>query len=444
MPGSTLRPLIATLLKELRLLYRDRMGLLVLFVMPAVLAVVVSLVQENVLKTTGAARMDVLFIDQDRQTLGPLVREQLARIEDLTLVTELDGRALDIDQARRLVDQGRYEVCIIVPAGLSEAVRALTGEQLADAFAGAAGGGPPPPHLSVYFDPLVQGVFRSSLLNALGGMVLAMELEIKARALSEALPARMRQALGAATGRMVADPGLPTVQLDPSWGGRRLMGVVSEQSRLKRLPTSVQQNVAAMSVFGIFFIVLPLAGIFIRERQDGTLARLRTLPVGTLTILAGKMGAYLVVCWVQFAFIVLVGKLVLPLLGTPVLDLGADTPALVVTVTLVALAACGYGLMLGALAGTLEQATMFGAVSVVCAAAVGGLMVPVYVMPPAMQTLSAFSPLAWGLTAIIEIAVREGTLDSVRQELLCLAAFCAVTLAIARARFGRSDRPASM
>jgi ABC-2 type transport system permease protein len=40
-----MRPLIATLLKELLLLYRDRMGLLVLFAMPAVLAVVVSLVQ---------------------------------------------------------------------------------------------------------------------------------------------------------------------------------------------------------------------------------------------------------------------------------------------------------------------------------------------------------------------------------------------------------------
>jgi ABC-2 type transport system permease protein len=438
-----MQPLLATLLKELRLLYRDRSGLLVLFVMPAVLVVVVSLVQENILKATGAARMDVLFIDQDRQTIGPLVREQLARIENLTLVTELDGHTLDVDQARRLVDRGRYEVCIVVPAGLTEAVRARTGEQLADAFAGAGGsGGPPAPHLSVYFDPLVQGVFRSSLLNALGQMALAMELEIKARALSEALPARVRQALGQATGRMVVDPGLPTVQLDPSWGGRRLMGVVSEQSRLKRLPTSVQQNVAAMSVFGIFFIVLPLGGVFIRERQDGTLARLQTLPVGYLTILAGKMGAYLAVCWVQFLFIVLVGKLGLPLLGTPVLDLGADTPALVVTVTLVALAACGYGLLLGAVASTLEQATMFGAVSVVCAAAIGGIMVPVYVMPPAMQTISAFSPLAWGLNALVEIMVREGTLGSVRQELLCLAAFFAATLAVARARFGRSDRQA--
>ena len=68
-----MQPLLATLFKELRLLYRDRFGLLVLFVMPAVLVVVVSLVQENVLKATGAADMDILFIDQDRQAFGKTI-----------------------------------------------------------------------------------------------------------------------------------------------------------------------------------------------------------------------------------------------------------------------------------------------------------------------------------------------------------------------------------
>jgi ABC-2 type transport system permease protein len=438
----SLQPLIATLVKELRLLVRDRSGLLVLFVMPAVLVVVVSLVQENVLKATGAGRMDVLFIDQDRQTLGPLIRTQLEATESLRLITELDGRAIEVEHARRLVDQGAFEVCIVVPEGLTAAVRTRAGEQLSDAFEGEAlGGGLPPSRLSVYFDPLVQGAFRSSLLNALGQMLLAMELEIKARALSEALPARVRQALSAATGRMTVDPSLPTVRLDPSWGARRLMAVGAEQSRLKTLPTSVQQNVAAYSVFGIFFIVLPLGGSFIRERQDGTLTRLRTLPVGYLTILAGKLGAYVAVCWGQFLFIVLVGTWGLPLLGTPALTLGVDRTALAVTVTLVAFAACGYGLMLGTLARTLEQASMFGAVSVVCAAAVGGIMVPVYVMPPAMQTISALSPLAWGLNALVEIAVREGTLGAVRQELLWLAVFTAGTVAIAWGCFGRYDRP---
>jgi ABC-2 type transport system permease protein len=411
-----------------------------------VLVVVVSLVQENVLKATGAAHMDILFIDQDRQAFGKLIGEQLEALDTVTLVTSLDGQAIDTDQARALVDKGRYQVCVAVPAGITEAVRTRAVEQIAEAFSGESRPDPLPlplPHVSVYFDPLVQGAFRSSLLNALKQMLLAMEMEIKARVLAESLPVQFRQSLSAIAGRIPMDPAtIPKFQMDPGWGTRRLMDVVAEQSRLKKLPTSVQQNVAAWSVFGIFFIVLPLGGAIIRERKDGTLARLRTLPVPYITLLVGKLGAYVTVCWAQFLFIVLMGKVGLPLLGTPVLSLGSDTTALIVTVTMVALAACGYGLMLGTLARTLEQATMFGAVSVVCAAALGGIMVPVYVMPPVMQTISTFSPLAWGLNALVEIAVREGTLGSVRHELLYLATFFALTMVIAWTRFGRFDRQA--
>jgi ABC-2 type transport system permease protein len=435
-------PLLATFFKELRVLYRDRSGLLVLFIMPAVLVVVVSLVQENVWKATGAAQLDILFIDQDRQAFGRTLREQLSGIDGVTLVTSLDGQIIDIGPAKALVDKGRYQACIIVPPGITETVRARAVEQISDAFSGGTRQGDRlPPRVSVYFDPLVQGAFQSSLLNALKQMLLAMEMEIKAVALAEALPARFQQALSVLAGRMPLSPAaIPQVQMDPGWGRRRLMDVVAEQSRLKKLPTSVQQNVSAWSVFGIFFIVLPLGGAIIRERKDGTLVRLRTLPVPYLSLLVGKLAAYVAVCWVQFLFIVLVGKVGLPLLGTPVLSLGTGSAALAATVTMVALAACGYGLTIGAFARTLEQATMFGAVSVVCAAALGGVMVPVYVMPPVMQTISQFSPLAWGLNALLEIAVREGTLGSVRHELLCLAAFFAATMAMAWARFGRIDR----
>ncbi len=439
-----MQPFLATLFKELRLLYRDRAGLLVLFIMPTVLVVVVSLVQENVLKATGTPHMDILFIDQDRQDFGKLIRKELEALESVTLITSLDGQAIGSDQARALVDKGRYQVCIVIPAGLTEAVRARAIEQISDAFSGRSGEGALPlPHVPVYFDPLVQGAFRSSLLNALKLMLLAMEMEMKARTLAASLPAQLEQTLSALADQIPLDPAtFPKFQMDPGWGNRRLLDVVAAQSSLRKLPTSVQQNVAAWSVFGIFFIVLPLGGTIIRERKDGTLARLRTLPVPYLTLLAGKLGAYVTVCWVQFLFIVLMGKTGLPLLGTPVLSLGSDTAALVVTVTMIALAACGYGLMLGTLAHTLEQANMFGAVSVVCAAALGGTMVPVYVMPPLMQTISLFSPLAWGLNALVEIAVRDGTLGSVRHELLSLTAFFVVTMAIAWTRFGRFDRQA--
>jgi len=437
-------PLLATMFKELLLLIRDRSGLLVLFVMPAVLVVVVSLVQENVLKSTGETAMDILFIDQDHQDIGKRIQKEMGASGAVKLVTTLDGQAIDAEQSLALVEKGRYQICIVIPPGTTEAVQQRAMDQISDAFSGAifrTSGAEEAalPNLIVHFDPLIQGAFRASVLNALKQMLLTMELEMKAGVLAETLPVQFNLILQALTGRLPDPRSAPLFQMDAGWGTRRLMDVVAGQSRLKKLPTSVQHNVSAWAVFGMFFIVLPLGGVIIRERQDGTFVRLRTLPVPYLTILLGKLMAYVTVCWGQFLFIVLVGKAGLPLLGAPVLTLGSDPVALVIVVTSISLAACGYGIMLGTLARTFEQASMFGPVSVVCAAALGGIMVPVYVMPHLMQKISLFSPLAWGLNALVEIFVREGTLRSVLPELGYLTAFFAVTLIIAWAAFRRRD-----
>ena len=45
-------------------------------------------------------------------------------------------------------------------------------------------------------------------------------------------------------------------------------------------PSAVQQNVPAWLVFGMFFVVTALGGLFVEERRGGALARLRTLGVG--------------------------------------------------------------------------------------------------------------------------------------------------------------------
>ena len=441
-------PLLATMFKELLLLVRDRAGLLVLFVMPALLVVVVSLVQENVLKSMGETPMDILFIDQDHQDIGRRMENALKASGAVNLITTYDGQALDAGQSRTLVENGRYQACIVIPPGTTEAVKQRAMEQISGSVSigtsGASGAETADlPRVIVQFDPLVQGAFRSSVLNGLKQMFLAMELEMKARILAEMLPAQLNAALYAAAGQSPAEPGsAPLFQMNADWGSRRLIDVVAGHSRLEKLPTSVQQNVSAWAVFGMFFIVLPLGGVIIRERQDGTYVRLRTLPVSYLTILLGKLMAYVMVCWGQFVFIVLVGKTVLPLLGTPVLTLGSDPVALVAVVTCISLAACGYGIMLGTLARTFEQASMFGPVSVVCAAALGGIMVPVYAMPHLMQKISLFSPLAWGLNALVDIFVRQGTFRSVLPEMGYLTAFFAATLIIAWAAFRRRDHHA--
>ncbi|MCX5883397.1 MAG: hypothetical protein NTU74_16880, partial [Deltaproteobacteria bacterium] len=182
-------PLLATMFKELLLLVRDRSGLLVLFVMPAVLVVVVSLVQENVLKSTGETTMDILFIDQDHQDFGKRVQKELGESGAVNLVTTLDGQAIDAEESQALVEKGRYQICIVIPPGTTEAVQKRAMDQISDAYSGASGAEElAMPHLIVYFDPLIHGAFRSSVLNALKQMLLVMELEMKARVLAETLP----------------------------------------------------------------------------------------------------------------------------------------------------------------------------------------------------------------------------------------------------------------
>jgi ABC-2 type transport system permease protein len=77
---------------------------------------------------------------------------------------------------------------------------------------------------------------------------------------------------------------------------------------------------------------------------------------------------------------------------------------------------------------TYEQASMIAAISVVVAAAIGGVMVPVFAMPRLMRTISQISPLSWGLNALLDLFVRGGSLATVWREAALLLGFALVML----------------
>ena len=427
--------LVATIFKELLLLGRDRAGLLVLFLMPAVLVIVVSLVQENILKVTGETVVRVLFVDQDRQLLGQFIETQFRQSGTIEIANEVNGRTADEKNARAAVEDGDFQFAVVIPAGATEAVEKRVKRQILSAFDpgdAAAGSNRDMPRVTLLFDPLVQGTFRASVTNALHVILLTLELEMKARAVSEIFPQQLEQTLQKAMGPQgTATIGNPLASMNPEWGRQRLLGIESRQATrggAAKRPSSVQQNVPAWALFGMFFIVVPMGGSLIREKQEGTLLRVMSLPVSYLTILAGKVCAYVLVCCFQFTLILAVGKFVLPLLGAPELEIGSAPLAIAVVVASAALAATGYGIFLGTIARTYEQASMFGAVSVVIAAAMGGIMVPVYAMPKLMQQISQFSPLAWGLNALVNVFARNGTALSVFPQIALLLFFFAGTV----------------
>ena len=411
--------------KESRLLMRDKTGLLVMFMMPAILVVITTLVQENVMEMSGEKQTEILFVDEDQDTVGRELRQALLKTGRVLLV-ELDQQQ-DREQALAMVRNGDYQICVIVPAGLSNRLK----RQITSLFEASE-----IPHednslldeLPVYFDPGVLPGFRSHILSILQMAVSGIEMEMKLHAFEKRSKAMLEQ-----IALLMTMQGKPPVDLHLDRLQHTTLTLRERNVRGETLstpPSAVQHNIPSWSLFGLFFTAIPLAGSLLMERNSGIWRRLLTMPVSPVTLLTGKIIAYIGVCFAQLALIVAIGKFLFPVLGLPAFTLGNDILSLLVITLCSSLAACGYGIFLGSACSTMEQASMFGSISVVVAAAIGGTMVPTHAMPAMMQKISILSPLHWGLEAYQDILLRGHGIMAILPNLALLLLFFSATLLI--------------
>ena len=154
------------------------------------------------------------------------------------------------------------------------------------------------------------------------------------------------------------------------------------------------------------------------------------MPVPYMTLLMGKVGVYLIVCLAQTVAMLLAGIMLLPLFGLPMLVLGDDILGLFVMTLVVSMASVGYGMMIGTIAKTHQQAAAFGSISIIILAAMGGLWVPIYLMPPFMRNISLLSPLNWAITGYYSIFLRGGNLLQIAPQAIKLLIFFLSTVII--------------
>jgi ABC-2 type transport system permease protein len=68
---------------------------------------------------------------------------------------------------------------------------------------------------------------------------------------------------------------------------------------------------------------------------------------------------------------------------------------------------------------------------VVILAAIGGIWVPVFIMPPFLREISIISPMNWGMKGFYDILVRNSDLSGVAENILWLILFAAACLLVA-------------
>ncbi len=188
-----------------------------------------------------------------------------------------------------------------------------------------------------------------------------------------------------------------------------------------------QLSVPAWLIFGMFFVMLPMANSFQHEQQSGTLLRFRGLQLNFATLALSKLLPYIGINFIQFAGLLALGVFALPALGLPALQIGEHLSAYFFLALCIAMASCSLGLLIAALAKNTEQALLLSAGSNIILAAIGGVMVPKSIMPIAMQQLAELSPMSWALDAFLTLLVGQGSTVDILPwclRLLCFAVLC--------------------
>ncbi len=410
--------------KEVVLLLRDWGGLAILFFMPSVLIITITLIQESTFKAVGESALPIVLVDEDRGEVGQLISQNLSEAPNVQLVTEANGQPITDERARELVADGKYQIALVIPTGISQELNEKVNHNV-DKILGEfaltetvpSGKKPEKPtwntkEINIYFDPAAGQAFRNSVKNNIEKMLSKVEVE--------KIYAVFQDQMG-----LEEDPVLLSEEIIT------FKETIAQKGEDGIIPNAVQHNVPAWILFGIFFIVVPLGINLVKEKNLGTYIRLRTSPVSYAIILGGKIITYTVICLIQFALMLLIAKYIFPLIGLIEFDPGSQLPLMVLIAFVSGLAAIGLGILIGTIAETQEQSAPFGAIFVIILAALGGVWVPTFIMPEIMQKVSAFSPMNWGISAFYDVILRNGTAADIALPLGYLFLFFIFTLLVA-------------
>lgn len=404
------------------MLRRDIGGVIILFAMPLVLIVAVTLIQQSAYQRSGDSQIPILVVDNDKGKVAESIFDNMKASNAFDLITELDGKKLTEDAAKDAVFSGKYQLAIVLPENLSADLQTKIDqnvEKLLVSFGMADSVKVKPDKreigqrdVKLYFDPAVQMSFKNAVMNNIDKMISQIESKSIYDAFSEQLGTDETQSFEQKSF-------IAFKEINPTFGNKEVK------------PNAVQHNVPAWTLFAMFFIVIPLSINMVKEKNQGTFIRLRTNPVSSAVVIGGKTLTYLIICMIQFYMMIAVGIWVFPLLGLPALNVDANLFMLTIVALFSGLAATGYGILVGTIAKTQEQSAPFGATSVIVLAALGGVWVPVFAMPKFMQYVAQCSPMNWGLNAFYDVFLRNATFADICVDIALLFAFFIATTAIA-------------
>lgn len=419
-----MRRILATYIKEWHLIRRDLGGLALLFLMPILLIVIMTLVQDGPFKDYKDHEFEALFVNEDGGRVANSMKEGLLKTKQFKLIEKVHGELLDLQRTKKLIQEGHYKIAIIIPKGVSAEV-VNNANLVANEIARKMGMGASLLHretrdsiqIHLMFDPVTKPDFRMAIMNAVDKFNTKIQSDIVLDRVSNIAKSQTNDTASLDIAKLLHSVGI-------------MESMPGNKKQLLSKMNSVQHNVPAWAIFGMFFMVIVICDNLISERIGGSWTRLKLIPGSFADILIGKVFFYIFLGIAQFYVMILVGIYFMPLLQLPALVVGDNYLLLFAMIFAISACASTFGILVGTLFSTTHQALPVGAISVVILSAVGGVWVPIDVLPDSLKAVSVISPMRYALSGINNILLRDAGWQNVLQPIVILLSGSILTMVI--------------
>ncbi len=430
-------PMLVIAAKDLKLLFRDRTSAFFTFGFPLLLAIFFGMVFGG---SGGGSPATLAIVDESG---GPIAKSFAKDLEDDELIETV--HVADRVAGELMVRQGKAIACVILPKSFDAGANAMF-----------TGGGL---QVEALVDPA-----RKAETGLLTGKLNEIAFRQLGRAFND--PKRMtsmlttaRAAIAISPNTSAKDKGLfrnffdsaeklsKNTTRDPPKDGADASedtGIFGGFSPAKVTVTELKSRSDAGPnspyaisfpqgiAWGLMGCVMSFASGLARERSRGTLLRLAVAPVSRLQVLGGKaLGCFLACLMVVFLLV---------LFGRAFLGVTIGNPWLFVLAAIIS--AFGFSGVMMLLTGLFRSeggAEGAGRAVILVLAMIGGGTIPLFFMPPFLQTLSSISPFKWAIFAVEGALWRGLTVEQLLPAFGALFAFGIAGLIIGGRGFARSD-----
>jgi ABC-2 type transport system permease protein len=189
---------------------------------------------------------------------------------------------------------------------------------------------------------------------------------------------------------------------------------------------------ALIGIILLFQSLILTSTAIVRERERGTIEQLIVTPIRSGELVVGKIAPYVVIAFINVIEVLIVGGLLfrVPMNGSVVL--------LIALAALFLTTALGIGLLISTVARTQQEAMITAIFYLLPNIFLAGFFFPIAAMPEILQLISYLFPLRYFLIIVRGIVLKGVGLEALWPEVVALAVFAFVVIALASRRFRKS------